>query len=182
MTEIELQKLRYPIGHFRFPKDFSFDQLGDYIEQIESLPNRLKTAVQHLNQEQLATPFRENAWTLTQLIHHMADSHMNLYIRIRLALTEDNPTIKPYEEQAWASLEDASNAPIALSLSLLENLHTRITILLNSLTEADMDKTFVHPEVAKPMPLFACIALFVWHGNHHLAHITNLIERKAWSV
>lgn len=180
MTQIELTKLRYPIGHFRFPKGFEANQLAAYIQEIASLPKKLRAATEHLTENQLETPFRENAWTVRQVVHHMADSHVNLYTRIRLALTEDNPTIKTYEEQAWADLADASKAPIDLSLSLLDNLHARAEILLHSLTEKDLERTFTHPDVPRAMPLYACIALFAWHGKHHLAHITTLGKRMAW--
>lgn len=180
MTQIELTKLRFPIGNFRFPKTFTFEQLEDYIQELANLPNQLRAATEKLSEEQLATPFREKAWTLRQVVHHLADSHINLYMRIRLTLTEDNPTIKPYEEQGWAALDDASNAPIELSLNLLDSIHARMVILLKSLKEDDMERFMIHPEVPRPLPLFGVIALFVWHGKHHLAHITSLCERMNW--
>ncbi|MGB0521591.1 MAG: YfiT family bacillithiol transferase [Flammeovirgaceae bacterium] len=180
MTQIELTKLRYPIGNFRFPKSFESFYLEGYIEEITDLPQRLRAATETLTAEQLETPFRENAWTVRQLVHHLADSHINLYTRIRLALTEENPTIKTYEEQGWANLKDAAEAPIEISLNLLESIHARSEILLKALTEQDLARTFVHPEVPRPMPLYGAIALFAWHGDHHLAHITSLKERKGW--
>ena len=139
----------------------------------------MRNAVAGLNDGQLDTPYREGGWTLRQVVHHVADSHMNSYIRFRLALTEDEPTIKPYDEAVWANLIDAKTAPVAPSLSLLEGLHHRWAVLLRSLSETDVQRKFVHPELGT-LTVDQYISLYAWHGKHHAAHITSLRERKAW--
>lgn len=180
MTLIELEKLRYPIGHFKFPKNFDPDQLANYTQQIADLPNKLREATATLSEAQLETPYREGGWTVRQLVHHIADSHVNLYTRIKLTLTENAPTIKPYQEQAWAELEDSIHAPIDLSLNILDSIHARAVMVINAIKAEELERMFIHPDVPRPMPLYACIAIFAWHGNHHLAHITGLIDRSKW--
>ncbi|RZM24320.1 MAG: putative metal-dependent hydrolase, partial [Pedobacter sp.] len=151
-----------------------------FIMEIEQLPNELKKEVNTLNKEQLDTQYRPEGWTVRQVVHHLADSHMNSYIRCKLALTEDSPTIKPYFEERWAELEDGKNAAIDSSLQLLEGLHLRWSALLKSLTEQDLTKTFVHPEHGKTIQLLEVVALYAHHGRHHLAQITELKKRKGW--
>jgi uncharacterized damage-inducible protein DinB len=139
----------------------------------------MRNAVAGLDARQLETPYREGGWTVRQVVHHVPDSHMNAYIRFRLALTENEPTIKPYDEAAWAGLADVRETPIEVSLALLENLHQRLVNLLQSLSDADFAKQFRHPELGA-MPLDKNLALYAWHGKHHVAHITSLRERMQW--
>jgi len=170
---------RYPIGKFtRIAAPTDSDRSG-WIDQIEATPANLRAAVAGLNDEQLDTPYREGGWTVRQLAHHMADSHMNAYVRVRLALTEENPTIKAYEEDRWAELSDAKSAPIEPSLDLLENLHRRWVLLLRSLGADDFARTLVHP-VNGPMTLDTVLGIYAWHGRHHVAHVTALRERMGW--
>ncbi len=170
---------RYPIGRFEMPSSLSEDERRERIEIIAALPDELRRAVNGLAEPQLDTPYRPGGWTVRQLVHHLPDSHLNSYIRFRLALTEDEPTIKPYQEARWAELEDARTAPVALSLALLESLHERWVLLLRSMSEADFSRTFRHPERGL-MRLDTNLALYAWHGRHHLAHITSLRERMGW--
>jgi hypothetical protein len=172
--------LRYPIGKFRRPEAaLSDDQRREFIAVIEQTPAHLASAVKNLKLEQLDTPYRPGGWTVRQLVHHVPDSHMNAYVRMKLALTEDVPTIKPYDEARWAELSD-SKTPIEPSLAILENLHKRWVLLLKSLTTSDWSRKYGHPEWSKPMSLDDTLALYAWHGKHHVAHITTLRERNSW--
>ena len=171
--------LRYPIGPFSFEGPLTEAQRQHVIDQIEETPGRLRTAVESLSPQQLDTPYRPAGWTVRQVIHHVPDSHLNSYIRLKLALTEDVPTIKPYREERWAELEDARHAPIDMSLTLLDSLHRRWVLLLRSLTTQDFARTFFHPELGT-VSLEQYISLCAWHGRHHVAHITSLRERMGW--
>ncbi|HLG16406.1 MAG TPA: bacillithiol transferase BstA [Blastocatellia bacterium] len=171
--------MRYPIGRFKFEGSLSDDQRRRFIDDIEQTPAWLKEAVAGLTAEQLETPYRPKGWTVRQVVHHVPDSHLNSYIRFRLALTEDEPTIKPYDEAQWAQLVDARTAPIETSLALLESLHSRWVVLLRSLTPSDFARTFKHPELGV-VSLERNLALYSWHGRHHVAHITSLRERMGW--
>ncbi len=182
MTEHELYHLRYPIGKFVPPDHITDAHLKTWISDIENLPSQLRKAVKKMTVGQLETPYRPDGWTVRQVVHHTADSHMNAYIRFKLALTEANPIIKPYEEQFWAELEDGKNADINISLALLDNLHKRWVILLHSLKEADFEKTFFHPASQQSVSLRAAAGTYSWHGRHHLAHITELIKRENWNI
>ncbi len=146
---------------------------------IAGLPSALREAVAGLDDPQLDTPYREGGWTVRQLVHHVADSHINAYVRMRLALTEDWPTIKPYEEAEWAKLEDARTLPVEVSLALLESLHRRWVVLLGSLSEADWERGYVHPESGREK-LDAVAAIYSWHSRHHVAHVTGLRKRMGW--
>ncbi|EGW39210.1 YfiT family bacillithiol transferase [Desulfosporosinus sp. OT] len=167
-----MDKLRYPIGQFNMSEDVSLDQVENLIAQIEVLPRLLTDSVKDLSEEQLSTSYRPGGWTIRQVIHHIADSHMNSYIRFKLALTEDTPTIKPFNEVLWAELEDARTLPVDVSLNLLETLHKRWSVLLRSMSPVELNRQFCHPE-AGDLSLKKAIGLYAWHGNHHLAHITN---------
>ena len=180
MENSTLEKLRYPIGKFIAPEIYSSDYLITKIAEVASFPGRLKKEVHHLSEEQLETPYRQNGWTVRQVIHHCADSHMNCSIRIKWALTEDNPTIKFYHEDRWAELNDSLKMPIQPTLSLLEGLHFRMAYLMNSLTESDLEKTIIHPENNKQFKIKEIIGIYAWHGNHHLSHITALKKKKGW--
>jgi uncharacterized damage-inducible protein DinB len=170
---------RYPIGKFRWEGAATVAQRERWISEIQAAPARLREAVKGLSDERLDTPYREDGWTVRQVVHHLSDSHLNAYIRFRLALTEDRPTIKPYDQALWANLQDARTAPISASLTLLEALHERWVILLRSLGEADFARTFKHPEWGSPN-LDWVLAQYAWHGRHHVAHITSLAARIGW--
>ncbi len=180
MTEQELEILRFPIGKFKRPDGFSNELIKHWIGDIQSFPERLKKETLHLSEEQLDTQYRPDGWTIRQVIHHCADSHMNSVIRFKLALTEDKPIIKPYMEDKWAELSD-SKMDIHPSLQLIEGLHAKWTVLLNSLNANDLNKSFIHPEHGRELHLYVNIALYSWHCNHHLAHITELKKRKNWN-
>ena len=173
------EDVRYPVGKFEWPARVSADDRTRCIETLAQLPARLREAVAGLSEEQLDTPYREGGWTVRQVVHHVPESHMNSYIRFKLALTEDEPVVKPYDEAAWARLADVLSAPIEVSLGLLENLHRRWVILLEGLGENDWKRTFRHPELG-PLSLENNLALYDWHSRHHLAHITRLRKRKGW--
>lgn len=171
--------LRYPIGPFRFDGPLTDEQRTEYIDRIEETPARLRAAVEGLSPEQIETPYRPGGWTVRQVVHHIPDSHLNSYVRFRLALTEERPTIRPYHEDRWAELEDAKSAPLEVSLALLDSLHMRWVLLLRSLKPEDFSRTFTHPELGE-VSLEKNVALYSWHGRHHVAQITSLIERMGW--
>ncbi|MDB5256419.1 MAG: metal-dependent hydrolase [Chitinophagaceae bacterium] len=175
-----LESLKFPIGKFEAPKILSPELLDGFIQDIETFPTRLKQAVDGLNDAQLDTPYRSDGWTIRQVVNHCADSHMNSLIRFKLALTEEEPTIKPYYEERWAELADSNTIPIEPALLLLEGLHQRWTVLLRSLSTEDLKRTFIHPEHGKRFRLDENIGVYAWHGNHHLAHITALKKSKGW--
>ncbi|KGR84934.1 YfiT family bacillithiol transferase [Lysinibacillus odysseyi] len=170
--------MKYPIGTFQFDGEMTSNVTEQWINEIEELPTLLREAVKDLNNDLLDTPYRSGGWTVRQVIHHLADSHMNAYIRFKLALTEENPVIKPYNETNWAELSDYK-LPIDISLTLLETLHKRWTNLLRSLTPADMKKTFIHPDSGE-VSVGKNIGIYAWHGRHHLAHINSLSNRQGW--
>ena len=172
--------LRYPIGEFTPPEQVSEDERKQYIVEIAQLPQEIKQTVDGLSDEQLNTPYRDGGWTVRQVVHHLPDSHMNAYTRFRIALTEDQPTIRPYAEDRWAALSDARRARLEPSLQLLEALHQRWVMLLQSLTDEDFARTYVHPQQNQTVRLDTALANYAWHGKHHLAHITRLKERKGW--
>ena len=172
--------LRYPIGKFIAPEVYSEKYLSERIQEINQFPNLLKKEVLHLTNEQLNTSYRDGGWTIRQVIHHCADSHLNCFIRIKWALTEDNPIIKFYYEDRWGEMKDNSNMPIEPTLALLDGLHFRLTYLLNSLSESDLNKSFIHPEHNASFQIKEIIGTYAWHGLHHLAHITELKKRKGW--
>jgi len=180
MNESELEKLRFPVGNFSFPETVGESELRKWIAEIEQLPLHLSTAVKGLNDNQLNTTYRDGGWTLRQVVHHVADSHINAYTRIKLALTENNPTIKTYEEDAWAKLDDSINLPVEISLSLLNSLHLRWVYLLKKLSAKELEKTVFHPESKREMSIKFLISLYAWHSRHHTAHITSLRRRMNW--
>jgi uncharacterized damage-inducible protein DinB len=171
--------LQYPIGHFEWRGENSEDDRRRYLDEIERAPAHLRAAVAGLSEEQLDTPYRPGGWTVRQVVHHVPDSHLNSYARFRLALTEDEPTIKPYDESRWAELTDARTAPIEVSLAFLESLHRRWVLLLRSLSPADFARRFRHPELGA-VSLDRNLALYAWHGRHHVAHVRSLRERMGW--
>ena len=173
-------ELSYPIGKFKWEGDATAEQREQLIDEIAGTPARVRAAVEGLSAEQLETPYRPGGWTVRQVVHHIADSHLNSYVRFRLALTEDEPTIKPYHEDRWAELDDARTAPLEVSLALLESLHERWVQLLKSLKAEDFARTFKHPEMGV-VSLDKNVGLYAWHGRHHVAHITGLRERMGWN-
>jgi uncharacterized damage-inducible protein DinB len=171
--------LRYPVGRFDATEEVTPERRRVCIEQVAEAPARLREAVAGLDDAQLDTPYREGGWTVRQVLHHLADSHINAYVRMKLALTEDSPAIKTYDEARWAELADSRDTPPEVSLTLLDALHRRWLILLRSLGDADWAKTFRHPEWGE-IPLEKTLALYAWHGRHHVAHVTRLRERMGW--
>lgn len=169
---------RYPVGKFSYSQPLTASEKKQCLDDIEQTPARLRAAVKGLSDAQLDTPYRDGGWTVRQVVHHVPDSHMNAYVRFKLALTEDDPTIKPYAEDRWAELPD-SKQPVDNSLLMLESLHRRWNVLLRGMSEADWQRSFQHPE-AGPMPLEKSLALYAWHGRHHVAHVTTLRERMGW--
>lgn len=174
-----MSDLRFPIGKLEIPDSSSPTERRQWIENIVEAPASLRKAVAGLTPEQLDTPYRPEGWTVRQVAHHLPESHMNSYIRFKLALTEDSPTIKPYDEAAWAELADAKESEIEPSLLLLEALHQRWTRLLEDLTAEEFEKGFQHPELGS-IRLDQNCAIYSWHGKHHVAHITSLRERNGW--
>ncbi len=171
--------LQYPIGKFKWEENLSDERRREMIAQIEETPAKLREAVKGLSAEQVETPYREGGWTVRQVVHHLADSHMNAYIRFKLALTEDEPTIKTYEQERWAETVDARTAPLEVSLALIEALHHRWVMFLKSLSAADFVRKFNHPEMG-PLTVEKLLGIYAWHGRHHVAHIRGLRERMKW--
>jgi uncharacterized damage-inducible protein DinB len=180
VTTTESEDLRYPVGTFRFPENVSASDVETFLTQIEETPKRLREAVSGLDDEQLDTPYRPDGWTVRQVVHHVADSHLNSYSRFKFAVAEDVPTIKAYDEARWAEFEDARTGPTEPSLALLEALHDRWVRFLRSLTPEERKRTFRHPELGI-VSVEQNIALYAWHGRHHVAHITRLRDRQGWT-
>lgn len=175
----ETNLLRYPIGKFKPPKEYNDELREELIGEIEETPFFLRQAVENLNEDQLNTPYREGGWTVEQVIHHLPDSHMNAYIRFKLALTEREPTIKTYNEAIWAKLEDYLTTPVETSLMLLESIHIRWVILLKSLSPSQFQHKLNHPEIGL-IDLNWLLAQYAWHGKHHIAQINSLKQRMGW--
>ncbi|WNH09663.1 YfiT family bacillithiol transferase [Thalassobellus suaedae] len=180
MTEQELQKLKYPIGQFECPENISKKHIADWISTLEHFPNKLENLVKDLTNEQLDTICRPDGWTIRQVVHHLSDSHLHSYARFKWTLTEDKPVIKAYYEERWAELLDSKTAPIEMSLFHLKSIHTKLVYLLKTLSEADLNKSFIHPETNSEVLLNFNIGNYAWHSNHHYAHIENLLKRNHW--
>ncbi|MDO6470508.1 YfiT family bacillithiol transferase [Maribacter sp. 1_MG-2023] len=176
----DLEKLKYPIGHFNCPENISNEDIEKWIQVLDVLPERLSNLVNSFSEEQLNTPYRDGGWTVRQVIHHMADSHHHSYTRFKWALTENRPLIKVYEEKLWSELIDAKTAPISLSLSYLTALHAKLVYLLNHLDSVDFEKSYIHPEGSVNVSVAENIGKYAWHSNHHFAHIENLALSKGW--
>lgn len=174
-----MEDLRYPIGKFSYAGPLTADQRQAFLNDVAQAPAKLRAAVSGLSDTQLNTSYRPGGWTVRQVVHHVPDSHMNSYVRFKLALTEDAPTIKPYAEDRWAELADIQTTPVEVSLALLDSLHDRWVRLLHSITPEGWQRTFRHPELG-PMTLDKTLALYAWHGKHHVAHITALRKRNGW--
>jgi uncharacterized damage-inducible protein DinB len=179
MTSPSKTDPRYPTGKFTFDPDISPDKRQRQIAAIRETPAKLRAAVTGLSEPQIETPYRDGGWTVRQVVHHVPESHMNAFVRFKLALTEDNPTIKPYEEDLWVKLGDIPRTPVETSLVLLESLHQRWTALLEAMTDADFRRPLVHPDIG-PITLDRLLQTYAWHGAHHTAHITALRALRGW--
>jgi hypothetical protein len=175
-----LEKLRYPTGRFEKPDKITGEMIGQYITEISMFPEHLRSEVEKLSEDQLDTVYRPDGWTIRQVVHHCADSHMNSLVRLKLTLTEDKPTIKPYFEDRWAELTDSKSMPIEPALKMLEGVHKRWTFLLAGLTDDQWTRSFIHPEHGRAVRLDQNTALYAWHCKHHLAHVTTLKKSKGW--
>jgi hypothetical protein len=174
-----MEDIRYPIGKFSAQEIYSEGEIAQFIKRIEVLPANLEAATRNLNDEQLDTPYREGGWSVRQVVHHVADSHLHAYIRTKWTLTEDKPVIKAYLEKLWAETSENKSHP-NISISFLKALHAKWVILLRSIPASDLDRYFVHPETKREVKLKILMAMYAWHGEHHLAHITNLKKEKGW--
>ncbi len=173
------ESLRYPVGRFSMPRTLTAAERLAATEVIAAFPAQFRTAVQGLSVEQLDTPYRDGGWTVRQVVHHVPESHMNAYCRLKLALTEDRPTIRPYDEGAWSSFPDQAPAPIEASLQIADGLHARFVTIWRLLTPAQFARTLLHPENGA-MTLDDLLGMYAWHSRHHLAHITTLRQRRGW--
>ncbi len=174
--------LRFPVGRFSFESGATDERRRQWIEEIATTPAALRSSVAGLTPVQIDTPYRPGGWTVRQVVHHLPDSHLNAYIRFKLALTEDEPTIKPYDESRWAELADTRTVSPDVSLTLLDSLHERWVALLRSMTPTEYRRTFTHPEHGRALTLDEVLAMYAWHGRHHVAHITSLREREGWAT
>lgn len=176
MTSIDS---RYPIGKAVYKPRLTAEERATLIHQIGEVPERLAKAIAGFSEEQLNTPYREGGWTVRQVVHHIADSHANAFTRFRLALTEDNPTIKPYDQSKWSELYDSRTAPVDVSMAIIEGLHTRWVMMLESMKPTDFERPLVHPE-SGPQDVDRLLQTYAWHGRHHVAHIVELRKGKNW--
>jgi hypothetical protein len=171
--------LKYPIGEYDYGRVVTHEDIKQWINEIEILPAKLRNIIETLTGEQLNTAYRPGGWKVSQVVHHLCDSHLNGYIRFKLALTEDRPTIKPYDEAKWAALQEYDELNVQDSLRFLENIHKRWVILFKSMRSEEFEREFNHPEIGN-LTIKLYIGAYAWHGNHHLAHITSLIDREGW--
>lgn len=175
-----MNELKYPIGKFEYFGMKTKEERKETIESLLLIPFILRQEVEELNDEQLENTYREGGWTIRQVIHHLADAHANAYIRFKLALTEENPTIKPFNEALWAELSDSKKGDVKFSLDLLEAIHRRWDLTLNNMSNHDFEKTYYHPEHQRIITLDEALSLYEWHGHHHIAHITTVKARRGW--
>ena len=180
MREVAVTDLSYPVGRFVPPTTTSDSQRTALIDDVGRTPAAMRTAVAGLTAGQLDTPYRPGGWTVRQLVHHVPDSHINAYLRFKQALTEDTPTIKPYDQDVWVRLPDTTATPVDVSLALLDALHTRWVTLLRAMEPSDFERGYLHPEYTRFVPLSEALAQYAWHGRHHVAHITSLRQRSGW--
>jgi uncharacterized damage-inducible protein DinB len=177
---MDTEQLKYPIGKFDCPSNITHEKLEAWISILEHFPDRLSKLVKPLSETQLNTPYREGGWTVKQVIHHIYDSHHNAYIRFKWALTEETPQIKAYNEKEWAMLFDYKSAPIDLSLNALHALHAKLVFLLKGMSYVEFQKEYIHPDKTDNVSLGETVGIYAWHGNHHYAHIENLLKREGW--
>ncbi|WP_118951776.1 YfiT family bacillithiol transferase [Taibaiella helva] len=176
----ELEQLAYPIGRFEAPLTYDETLLQQWITKIEATPKWYDYVIENLDEAQLETPYRPGGWTMNQVVHHMADSHINAYVRLKLALTEQSPEIKPYAEKRWAELPDVAALPVNVSITLLHVLHRRWVAVLHHLQPEDWKRTYFHPETQRSVPLWEMTAMYAWHGRHHFEQLFRLRERMGW--
>lgn len=176
----DIEKLKYPIGRLAIPETVSSELRHQHIQSIKQLPQKLKEVIGIMNEDQLDTPYRPDGWTVRQLIHHIADSHMNAFTRFKLGMTESEPTIRPYDQAAWCNMEDAKQLDPALSMDIISGLHGRWVKVLSDMTAEDFDKNIIHPEMKKKLKMNELLCIYGWHSEHHLAHITGLRDRMNW--
>lgn len=174
------EQLKYPIGHFKCPDHITDTDLKKWVAVLNDFPKRLNALVKPLTDYQLDSEYRPGGWTIRQVVHHLADSHHHSYTRFKWSLTEDNPLIKAYDQDKWADLDDAKNSPVSMSLLHIEAIHKKLVCLIKNLDDADLSKSFIHPETNKIVPLKENIGNYAWHSNHHYAHIIKALERKGW--
>ncbi|KEO74311.1 YfiT family bacillithiol transferase [Anditalea andensis] len=177
---VDIDILKFPIGVFKYPSTITQEVMNEWISDIASFPDRLSKEVTDLTEDQLDVLYRPDGWSIRQVVHHCADSHMNSLMRLKLALTEEAPLIKPYFEDRWAELIDTRQMPIHSSLLLLEGIHAKWTLLLNNLSEEQYKRTYIHPEHGKVISILECTGMYAWHCNHHLAHITATKKSNDW--
>ena len=175
---LDLEELKFPIGKYEPPVEISEDTISEWVSTLEKLPLDLRGWVENLSYESLDWVYRPQGWAIKQVVHHLADSHMNSFIRFKLILTEETPTIRPYNQDEWAKLTDGADPDIATSLNILEGLHARKVTLLSKLSASDWDRTFIHPEYDRELSLGWMVGLYAWHSQHHLAHIKQAIEKE----
>jgi hypothetical protein len=173
-----MDALRYPIGKFEWGKTYTAEDTAKHLKTIKKLPKNLKKAVKSLSKQQIDQPYRPEGWTARQVVHHVADSHMNAFIRFKLALTEENPPIKPYFEDRWTAMKDETELSATPSLKLIKNLHKRWVYLLEQMEDAEFERCYVHPELKKQISLREVLALYDWHSRHHVAHIHLILDAE----
>jgi len=178
--EQTIEQLQYPIGKYEAPTAMTPELVKEWIAVLDALPSWMDACIENLDEEQLKVPYREGGWSTQQVIHHLADSHMNAYVRLKLALTEDTPIIKPYAEAAWAELIDTQKVPVNVSVTMLHAMHRRMVVLLQNISENDWHRSYFHPEHKRKFPIWEVVALYAWHSRHHTEHIRRLRERMNW--
>jgi hypothetical protein len=178
--ENNTEQLKYPTGKFQRPESHSAELRMEWMDILSVLPSWMDACIENLDANQLQVPYRDGGWTIQQVVHHVADSHLNAYIRLKLALTQDNPTITPYDENAWAILPDVAAVPVNVSVTLLHTIHRRMIALLSRIAESDWERTYYHPQYQRTFAVWEVVALYAWHSKHHTAHIQQLRERMGW--
>ncbi len=175
-----MEHLQYPVGRYQKPEGYTPADMQEWIKILDVLPSWMDACIENLDERQLQVPYREGGWTIQQVVHHVADSHMNAYVRLKLALTEDNPTVKPYDEKLWAEMADTKLVPVNISVTMLHTLHRRMAVVLQNMKPVDWDRTYYHPEHNRNIPIWEMVALYAWHSRHHTEHIRQLRERMKW--
>jgi hypothetical protein len=178
--EDNLEQLRYPIGRYTQLTAYNPELLKEWITVLKALPSWMDACIENLDTYQLETHYRDGGWTVQQVVHHVADSHINAYVRLKLALTEEDPTIKPYLEDKWAGLDDVKDVPVNISVTLLHTIHTRMVAILNKMKPEDWERAYYHPELKRQVPLWEMTGMYAWHSKHHTEHIRQLRERMGW--
>ena len=172
--------LQYPIGKYQPPDNTNADLQTEWVNVLAALPSWMDACIENLDEAQLKVPYRDGGWTIQQVVHHLADSHINAYVRLKLALTEDNPIVKPYDEAAWANLPDTFLVPVNVSVTMLHTIHIRMVSLLRNMPEDAWSRTYYHPEHRRSIPIWEMVAMYAWHSKHHTAHIMELRKRQGW--